>query len=204
MDDQEKNRQISKPALAVLHPEYLAELYTAHAAKSFRTGPADNMNTVRKPPPYAIWGNMMGNGAGLFMSATGKVVSRKSERSFTNDRSGEVNAAEYSVRGRPIVSYCTDETEAKLEPEESDVKSEDTAALIGAEPVSANHGAVLGTPILLGRWVGHEDEPAAVISYALWQRLFHGDPYVGWSLPWRCGRNERPSPLLERGVGPKP
>jgi putative ABC transport system permease protein len=31
---------------------------------------------------------------------------------------------------------------------------------------------------VLGRWFDREDEPAAVISYTAWQRLFHGDPHV--------------------------
>jgi len=67
---------------------------------------------------------------------------------------------------------------AASEPEESDLGFEGNAALIGAEPVSGNYAAVLGAPTLLGRWFHREDEPAAVISYNAWQRLFHSDPHV--------------------------
>ena len=64
------------------------------------------------------------------------------------------------------------------DPEESDLSFEGNAALIGAEPVSANYAAVLGARALLGRWFNREDEPAAVISYSAWQRLFRSDPNV--------------------------
>jgi predicted permease len=64
------------------------------------------------------------------------------------------------------------------EPEESDLSFGGNAALIGAEPVSGNYAAVLGARTLLGRWFDREDEPAAVISYNAWQRLFHSDPHV--------------------------
>ncbi len=67
---------------------------------------------------------------------------------------------------------------AASEPEESDLSFEGTAALIGAEPVSGNYATVLGARTLLGRWFDREDEPAAVISYNAWQRLFHGDPHA--------------------------
>jgi predicted permease len=63
-------------------------------------------------------------------------------------------------------------------PEESDLSFEGNAALIGAEPVSGNYATVLGARTLLGRWFTREDEPAAVISYSAWQRVFHGDPSV--------------------------
>lgn len=67
---------------------------------------------------------------------------------------------------------------AASEPEESDLSFEGNAALIGAEPVSGSYAAVLGARTLLGRWFDGEDEPAAVISYNAWQRLFHSDPHV--------------------------
>jgi predicted permease len=63
-------------------------------------------------------------------------------------------------------------------PEESDLSYEGNAALIGTEPVSGNYAAVLGARTLMGRWFQREDEPAAVISYDAWQRLFHGDAGV--------------------------
>ncbi|MGA3025434.1 MAG: ABC transporter permease [Bryobacteraceae bacterium] len=67
---------------------------------------------------------------------------------------------------------------AASEPEESDLSFQGNAALIGAEPVSGNYATVLGARTLLGRWFNREDEPAAVISYSAWQRMFHGDPHV--------------------------
>jgi hypothetical protein len=62
--------------------------------------------------------------------------------------------------------------------EASDLSYQGNAALIGAEPVSGNYAAVMGARALLGRWLNREDEPAAVISYTAWQRMFHGDPGV--------------------------
>src|ERR1017187_8196234 len=67
---------------------------------------------------------------------------------------------------------------AASEPEESDLSFEGNGALMGAEPVSGSYAAVLGARTLLGRWFVREDEPAAVISYNAWQRLFHRDPHV--------------------------
>jgi predicted permease len=67
---------------------------------------------------------------------------------------------------------------AASEPEESDLSFEGNAALIGAEPVSGNYAGVMGARTLLGRWFNREDEPAAVIGYDAWLRLFHGDPKV--------------------------
>ncbi|HUI57974.1 MAG TPA: ABC transporter permease [Bryobacteraceae bacterium] len=64
------------------------------------------------------------------------------------------------------------------QPEESDLSFEGNAMLIGAEPVSANYAAVLGARTGMGRWFTREDEPLAVISYHVWQQLFHGDPGV--------------------------
>ncbi len=64
------------------------------------------------------------------------------------------------------------------DPEESDLSFEGRAMLIGAEPVSANYAAVLGARTILGRWFTREDEPAAVISYRVWQEMFHGDAGV--------------------------
>ncbi len=90
--------------------------------------------------------------------------------------------------GNPLLSYAeyrglADRSRslaglAASEPEESDLSFEGNAALIGAEPVSGSYAAVLGARTLLGRWFVREDEPAAVISYNAWQRLFHRDPHV--------------------------
>lgn len=53
----------------------------------------------------------------------------------------------------------------------------------GAELVTADYFRVLGTPMRLGRSFLDEEgevgaEPVAVISYALWQRRFGGDPGI--------------------------
>jgi predicted permease len=90
--------------------------------------------------------------------------------------------------GNPMLSYAEyralrDRNQslaglAVSDPEESDLSFQGNAALIGAEPVSGNYAAVLGARTLLGRWFTREDEPAAVISYSAWQRVFHGDPQV--------------------------
>jgi predicted permease len=93
-----------------------------------------------------------------------------------------------SRNGNPLFSYAeyrglVDRSRslaglAASDPEESDLSFGGNAALIGAEPVSGNYAAVLGARTLLGRWFDREDEPAAVISYNAWQRLFHSDPHV--------------------------
>jgi putative ABC transport system permease protein len=90
--------------------------------------------------------------------------------------------------GSPMFSYAeyrglADRTRslaglAASEPEESDLSFEGNAALIGAEPVSGNYADVMGARTLLGRWFNREDEPAAVIGYNAWQRMFHSDPRV--------------------------
>jgi predicted permease len=67
---------------------------------------------------------------------------------------------------------------AATDPEESDLSFEGNAVLTGAEPVSGNYAAVLGAQTRLGRWFDRDDEPAAVISYNAWKRLFHSDPNV--------------------------
>ena len=93
-----------------------------------------------------------------------------------------------SRSGNPLFSYAeyrglVDRSQslaglAASDPEESDLSFEGNAALIGAEPVSANYAAVLGARTMLGRWFDREDEPAAVISHDAWRRLFHSDPHV--------------------------
>jgi len=93
-----------------------------------------------------------------------------------------------SRAGNSLVSYeeyhgLADRTSslaglAASEPEPSDLDFEGNALLIGAEPVSANYARVLGLRTALGRWFDRDDEPAAVIGYNAWQRLFHGDPDV--------------------------
>jgi predicted permease len=93
-----------------------------------------------------------------------------------------------SRRGDPLFSYAeyrglADRSSSVAglsasEPEESDLSFEGNAAMIGAEPVSGNYAATLGAGIAVGRWFDREDEPAAVISYNAWQRLFHQDPHV--------------------------
>src|SRR5207245_2634715 len=45
------------------------------------------MNCVENPPPSAICGKMIGDGAGCVESATGNVVRRISPRPFVSDRS---------------------------------------------------------------------------------------------------------------------
>jgi len=90
--------------------------------------------------------------------------------------------------GNPLFSYAeyrslrdrnrTLDSLAVSEPEESDLSFEGNAVLIGAEPVSDNYATTLGARTLLGRWFNREDEPAAVIGYSAWHRLFHGDPHV--------------------------
>jgi putative ABC transport system permease protein len=59
-------------------------------------------------------------------------------------------------------------------PMESDLDVDGVSEFVAAEVVSANYGAVLGVAPALGRWLTSETEPAAVISYAVWQNRFGG------------------------------
>jgi predicted permease len=54
-----------------------------------------------------------------------------------------------------------------------DYQGESPAA--AAETISANYAEALETHAFLGRWISDENEPVAVISYDIWQRLFSGD-----------------------------
>jgi hypothetical protein len=67
---------------------------------------------------------------------------------------------------------------AASNPTESSLDFEGNSHPAAAEAVSVNYPQVIGVRPLLGRWFSSEDEPAAVISYRTWQRLFNGDPGV--------------------------
>jgi putative ABC transport system permease protein len=59
-------------------------------------------------------------------------------------------------------------------PMESDLAVKGASEFVAAEVVSGSYGAVLGAVPALGRWFTSETEPAAVISYAVWQNRFGG------------------------------
>lgn len=63
-------------------------------------------------------------------------------------------------------------------PMESDLEVDGVSEFVAAEVVSANYGAVLGVGPVLGRWFTSETEPAAVISYTVWQNRFDGSTNV--------------------------
>jgi predicted permease len=63
-------------------------------------------------------------------------------------------------------------------PMESDLDVDGESEFVAAEVVSEGYGDVLGIRPPLGRWFTSDSEPAAVISYAVWQRRFHGGPDV--------------------------
>ena len=68
-------------------------------------------------------------------------------------------------------------------PRPAAVGSDENLERIAAEVVTDNYFQVLGSPMTLGRAFGPEQrvsggEPVAVISYALWQRRFGGDPAI--------------------------
>ncbi len=67
---------------------------------------------------------------------------------------------------------------AAFTPTESSLEFERNSHLIGAEAVSTNYPAVAGVNTVLGKWFDTDTEANAVISYAAWQRWFHGDPAV--------------------------
>ena len=68
-------------------------------------------------------------------------------------------------------------------PRPAAVGTDDNLERVAVEVVTDNYFQVLGTPLAAGRGFGAEQrvqggEPVAVISYALWQRRFGGDPAI--------------------------
>ena len=63
-------------------------------------------------------------------------------------------------------------------PHESDLDVDGDSQFVAAEAVSANYGSVMGVRTVLGRWFLDDDEPAAVISDAVWRRRFDRNPGV--------------------------
>lgn len=63
-------------------------------------------------------------------------------------------------------------------PMESDVEIDAESSFVTAEVVSGSYGDALGARLVLGRWFANDAEPAAVISFALWQRRFQQSPDV--------------------------
>ena len=63
-------------------------------------------------------------------------------------------------------------------PMESDLDVDGESGFVTAEVVSANYSDVLRLGASLGRWFVDDPEPAAVISYAVWERRFDRDPDV--------------------------
>jgi predicted permease len=67
---------------------------------------------------------------------------------------------------------------AASNPTESSLDFDGTSHSAAAEAVTVNYPRVIGVRPFLGRWFSTEEEPAAVISYRTWQRVFGGDPNV--------------------------
>jgi predicted permease len=63
-------------------------------------------------------------------------------------------------------------------PMESDLDIDGSSTFVAAEAVSGNYSTVIGVRTALGRWFSNDAEPAAVISYTVWQRQFNLDPNV--------------------------
>jgi predicted permease len=67
---------------------------------------------------------------------------------------------------------------AASNPTESSLEFDGETHSAAAEAVSPNYAQVIGVRPFLGRWFRRDDEPAAVIGYRTWQRLFHADPHI--------------------------
>jgi len=67
---------------------------------------------------------------------------------------------------------------AASNPTESSLDLDGETHSAAAEAVTANYPQVIGVRPCMGRWFTRDDEPAAVIGYRAWQRLFHGDPHI--------------------------
>jgi hypothetical protein len=63
-------------------------------------------------------------------------------------------------------------------PTESSIDYQGNSNSAGAEAVTSSYAKAVGAPLSLGRWFRTDDEPAAVISYKTWHRVFNGDPDV--------------------------
>jgi putative ABC transport system permease protein len=63
-------------------------------------------------------------------------------------------------------------------PMESDLDVDGDSSFVVAEVASSNYADVLGVNPSIGRWFADDREPAAVISYAIWERHFNRDPQV--------------------------
>jgi predicted permease len=61
---------------------------------------------------------------------------------------------------------------------ESSLEYENETRAASSETVSGNYSEVMQVRPYLGRWFTSENEPVAVISYAVWQRTFGADPNV--------------------------
>jgi predicted permease len=81
-------------------------------------------------------------------------------------------ALEFQRRARTVTGIAT------VMPFESDLAVAERAAVITAEAVSGNYGAVLRPGTLLGRWFDTDADPVAVISASVWERWFERDPNV--------------------------
>ncbi len=69
-------------------------------------------------------------------------------------------------------------------------RSESGVESISSATVSGEFFATLGTPPLIGRTLGDENEPNIVISERLWQRLFNRSPQaLGQSIRFTVGEN---------------
>ncbi|MGA2737822.1 MAG: ABC transporter permease [Bryobacteraceae bacterium] len=67
---------------------------------------------------------------------------------------------------------------AASNPTESSLDFDGETHAAAAEAVTLNYPQVIGVRPFMGRWFEREDEPAAVIGYRTWQRLFHADPHI--------------------------
>jgi predicted permease len=63
-------------------------------------------------------------------------------------------------------------------PSESDLDVNGESQFVASEAVLGNYGSVMGIRTSLGRWFVSNNEPAAVISYAVWKRRFDLSPDV--------------------------
>ncbi len=79
---------------------------------------------------------------------------------------------EYQARARLVRALTTSS------PMETDLESDDQNEFVTSEGTPVNYAEVMGVQPILGTWFTREDEPSAVISHAVWQRRFNGDPRV--------------------------
>ena len=146
-----------------------------------------SVRQIRRAPGFALLAILcLGIGIGIntaIFSVVHAVLLRpmpvtEPDRLLTLNRGGEGGALSYSEYLDLAARTQTLSGLTAVIPMESDLDLAGDSEFIVAEVATASYASVLGVSPLLGRWFSSENEPAAVISEAVWERRFNRDPQV--------------------------